>query len=68
MTSLKDSVARDKWILKYPAMIVLSANMIRWTWNVEEAIKTDSIREAFANVTEELKGVVELVRTDLNTL
>jgi len=50
MAALKDQTPRDKWILKYPAMIVLSANMTRWTFNTEEAIKTDSVRELFGNL------------------
>jgi hypothetical protein len=33
LNSLADKIARTKWILKYPAMIVLSANMTRWTFN-----------------------------------
>lgn len=59
---------RTDWILKYPAMIVLSANMTRWTFNTEEAIKNDGLKEHFINLTEELRSVVDLVRTDLNVL
>lgn len=52
MTALRDTVRRDKWVLSYPAMIVLSANMTRWTFNTEESIKNDSIRELFATLSE----------------
>ena len=37
--SLNDNIERTKWVLKYPAMIVLMGNMIRWTHNSEEALK-----------------------------
>jgi len=37
--SLNDFSKRTEWVLKYPAMIVLMGNMIRWTLNTEDALK-----------------------------
>ena len=33
--SIKDSSKRTEWVLKYPAMIVLMGNMIKWTSDTE---------------------------------
>jgi dynein heavy chain len=35
-----DLTERNLWVQKYPAMVVLAINMIRWTFNVEQSIKS----------------------------
>jgi len=36
--SLTDHCERTQWVLNYPAMVVLMGNMIKWTFNSEQAL------------------------------
>jgi dynein heavy chain len=67
---MDEDTPRNQWVVKYPAQVVLGINMIRWTRGAEEAfskIKKDgnSMSDYAERLQDELKGIVELVRTDL---
>ena len=71
--SLNDFSKRNEWVLKYPAMIVLMGNMIRWTVNTEDALKnqsmeSNSITNLISKLNKELSDIVELVRSNLTEL
>ena len=38
-----DKTDRTKWVLKWPAQIVIAVNNVRWTSGVESAIKSGTL-------------------------
>ena len=65
---------RTEWMFKYIGMIVLVTRQIWWTWRVEDVFKKVKEGDKYAMKkeasiqTEELKSLVALVRSDLETI
>jgi hypothetical protein len=60
-------------VLKYPAMVVLMGNMIRWTEHSENALKNqtldpNSTSDLVHTLNLELQDIVTLVRSQLSEL
>lgn len=69
MDSYNDSGSeRLKWISKWPGQIILAVNNIKWTNEVEIAIKEGNLKEFAQKMTNELSKIVDLVRTDIPSL
>jgi dynein heavy chain len=72
--SIEDTeTPRTKWVLKYPAQVIIAVNMIRWTSNAENALlmiqnDPDSMSTFYEHLVKELNEIVELVRGDLSFL
>ena len=70
---MDEETPRNVWVTKYTSQIILAINMIRWTAAAELAfqkkkVDPNSMKEYAERCQYELKGIVELVRTDLNEL
>eukprot|EP00899_Mesostigma_viride_P012092 jgi/Mesvir1/20884/Mv07961-RA.1 len=65
------NVAREKWILHWPGMIVICGSQIHWTREVIEAIANGGPRGLAGyerQCTKQLQDVVSLVRGDLSSM
>ena len=63
-----DKTERTKWILKWPAQIVIAVNNVRWTSGVESAIKSDTLQKYYKTLLEERDEVVDMVKGELTML
>ena len=64
-------IDRGKWILNWPAQVILGVSAIYWTIEVTEALQAGTpaaLKACCDKLTGQLKDIVKLVRGDLNKL
>ncbi len=73
--TIEGQINRSKWLLSdYPAQCILSVDQIQWTTLLTDALileekgKQGSLNEALQVLLKQLNKMVEIIRTDLNTL
>nr|AML30857.1 axonemal inner arm dynein heavy chain 1 [Marsilea vestita] len=63
-------VQREKWILRWPGMVVLCGSQIHWTKEVADAIEggASALKKYEDKCTDQLQSLVKLVRSNLTTM
>lgn len=57
---------RTEWVNAHPGMCVLNGSQIVWTYEVENALKENNVKEYWEKLNTYLTDLVELVRTKLS--
>lgn len=59
---------RSKWIKEWPGQVVLCVSQLFWTKETEDAIKSHQIKKYVTKLKDQLKDLINLVRSNLTTL
>lgn len=59
---------RTEWVLKQPGQVCLNSSQVHWTAEVEEAIDSAALSAYFEKLSDQLMGLVRLVRGDISKL
>eukprot|EP00435_Cladocopium_sp_Y103_P018642 s2430_g4.t1 len=59
---------RTEWVLKQPGQVCLNSSQVHWTAEVEEAIESAALSGYFEKLSDQLMGLVRLVRGDISKL
>ncbi|CAE7187692.1 DNAH3, partial [Symbiodinium necroappetens] len=59
---------RTEWVLQQPGQVCLNSSQVHWTAEVEEAIGQAALSGYFEKLSDQLMGLVRLVRGDISKL
>jgi dynein heavy chain len=62
-----DKQVRNDWILLHPGQCVLNGSQVKWTQEVEDAIKSRSTREYYAKLENQILKLVTIPRDNLSS-
>ncbi|CAJ1398655.1 unnamed protein product [Effrenium voratum] len=61
-------IPRTEWVLLQPGQVCLNSSQVHWTAEVEEAIESAGLSDYFTKLSDQLMGLVRLVRGDITPL